>query len=260
MEISLQTVFSEMLLTCSLDLILYETCTNTQNTTTCLIFGLGEKKKFLSTAASSSWDFCPLCPKDHLMNHSWTHWIRSQAALETARQTHLQSWVSADWQTQAAAPRQRRAESMWMESRTQNCIFYLPTQCRSGCKQNQQLKESSSVTITLLQQKHPGLWALQGSYNHTFGGCSVYLCWISMNSLKHYPMVLSCSAEHSSVMIEAFKTAAHLKIKRNNMGLSRSIQSRNTTVSQGKNESCRIRLSQYTPQSRLSTLSFTFGV
>lgn len=213
--------------TCSLDLILNETCTNIRNTTTCL------KKKlncFCQQQLPLAGIFAHSVRKTTKMNHI----IRSQAALETARQTHLQSWVSTDWQTQSAAPRQRRAEPVWRESRTQNCVFYLPTRCRSGCKQNQQLQESSSVTVTLLQQKHPGLWAPQGSYNHTFGGCSVYLCRISMNSLKHYPVVFYCSAEHSSVIMETFKTAAPLKIKRNNTGLSSSIQSSNTTVSREK--------------------------
>lgn len=43
------------------------------NTTACFMLGLSVKKKksylFLSTAPSSSWDCCPLCPTDHQMNH-----------------------------------------------------------------------------------------------------------------------------------------------------------------------------------------------
>lgn len=105
-----------------------------------LIFGLWVENLFLSTAPSSSRDCCPLCPKDHQMNH---HHQKPHSSRDS--QTNSFAELSKHrWQTQAAASIQRRTKPMQRDSQTQSCIFPLPIQYSNGIRQDQQLKETSS--------------------------------------------------------------------------------------------------------------------
>ena len=90
----------------------------------------------------------------------------------------------------------------------------------------------------------------------------MYLCSPRMNSLQQYPAVCHCGTEQSSIMVVTFTPAAHLKVKRDNTGLSSGVQAllQCSNAEPNCEQRKQTRWDSVLPRSILSTLGFCLVV